>query len=156
MIRINDYRQFFAELVAAASRMTEVEVSKTRLAVTETQLINLLKDQQGVVVAGNIPGFDITYNSYWLSSGECIIYVLEKMPEDYQGTDSESDRMADLQRLMAAIVQLVSGETMQQFCDQGELDISQGVRVEWEYNTFGGFNGLSAAFRLKDKNGTGL
>jgi len=156
MIRINDYRQFFAELVAAASGLAEVEVSKTRLAVTETQLINLLKDQQGVVVAGNIPGFDITYNSYWLSSGECIIYVLEKMPEDYQGTDSEFDRMADLQRLMAAIVQLVSGETMQQFCDQGELDISQGVRVEWEYNTFGGFNGLSASFRLRDKNGTDL
>ena len=102
MIAINDYRQFFAELVAAASRESGVEVSKTRLAVTETQLINLLKDQKGVVVAGNIPGFDITYGSCWLSRGECIVYVLEKMPGDYQGTDREYERYADLQRLMAA------------------------------------------------------
>lgn len=156
MIAINDYRQFFAELVAAASNKSGVEVDKTRLAVTETQLINLLKDQKGIVVAGNIPSFDVTYGSYWLSSGECIIYVLEKMPEDYQGTDREFERYADLQRLMSVMLQYVSGETMQQFCDQGELDISQGIRVEWEYNTFGGFNGLSAVFRLKDKNGTGL
>lgn len=156
MIAINNYRQFFAELVAAASDKSGVEVSKTRLAVTETQLINLLKDLTGVVVAGNIPNFDVTYDSYWLSCGECIIYVLEKMPEDYQGTDREFERFADLQALMSQLLQCVSGETIQQFCDQAELDISQGVRVEWEYNTFGGFNGLSATFHLKDKNGTGL
>lgn len=156
MIAINDYRQFICELTAAASRQSGVEVDKIRLAVTDTQLVSLLKDQAGIVVAGNIPSFDISYPTCWLSKGECIILVLEKMPRDYQGTDREFDRYANLQWLMAAILQLLSGELFQQFCDQGELDISQGIRVEWEYNTFGGFNGLSATFHLKDKNGTGL
>ncbi len=155
MIAINDYRQFVAELVAAAAQQSEVEVKKIRLAVTESQLVSLLKDQQGVVVAGNIPGAEISNNGYWLSSGECLLMVLEKMPDDQQGTDKEFDNYARLQRLMAAIIRLLTGENFQEFCDKGEVDRSQGFTIEWEYN-YAGFNGLSIAFRLKDKNGTSL
>jgi len=156
MIAINNYRQFIAELVAAAARNCEEETPKIKLAVTEDQLINMLKDMAGIVVAGNIPGSDIHHKSYTWSEGECIIYVLEKWPADKQGIQWEYDEFARIQRLMAAIVRLLTGEDFQEFCDQGELDYSRGLTIEWEYNNFGGFNGMSAAFRLKDKNGTGL
>ena len=156
MIAINDYRQFIAELSAKASENSRVEVSRVRLAVTEEQLVNLLKDQAGIVVAGNIPGSDIQNNGCFWSTGECILYVLEKMPEDRQGTDSEFDSYARIQELMAAIVKLLTGEDFQEFCDKGEVDRSRGITVEWEFNTYGGFNGMSVSFRLKDKNGTGL
>lgn len=156
MIAINDYRQFIAELAAAASQKSGVAYSKIRLAVTETQLINLLKDQQGIVIAGNIPGSEIKNNGYYWSENECLLMVLEKMPEDYQGTDHEYERYGELQQLMAAIVRLLTGEDFQQFCDKGELDTSRPVVIEWEFNTYGGFNGMSVTFRLKDRNGTGL
>ena len=152
MIPINDYRQFVAELVAKASELSDVEVGKIRLAVTEKQLVNLLKDQPGVIVAGNVPGMDLSYSaSFWLSEGDCLIEVLERMSDDYQGTSREFDEYARLQRLMQQIVRLLIGEDFQEFCDKGEVDFSRPLTVEWEYNIHGGFNGLSLAFRLKDR-----
>ncbi len=151
MIPIRDYQQFVAELTAKASQLSGVHVDKIRLAVTETQLTILLKDQPGVIVCGNIPGMQLSYPTYWLSEGECLLMVLERMPDDRQGTGSETERYARLQQLMMQIVRLLTGEDFQEFCDKGEVDFSRPLNVEWEYNQYGGFNGLSVTFLLKDK-----
>lgn len=157
MIAINDYRQFIAELIAAAAAKCEEDTVPTiRLAVTEEQLVNRLKDMKGIVVAGNIPCSDIHNNGYTWSDGECLLAVLEKWPADKQGSDWEYQEFARIQQLMAAIVRLLTGEDFQEFCDKGEIDFSRGLTIEWEYNAYGGFNGMSVAFRLKDKNGTGI
>lgn len=151
MIPIKDYQQFVAELVAKASELCDVGVDKVRLAVTESQLVTLLKDQPGVIVAGNIPGMELSYHTCWLSEGECLLMVLERMPDDLQGTQSETNEYARLQRLMNQIVRLLTGEDFHEFCDKGEVDFSRPLSVEWEYNQYGGFNGLSVSFRLKDR-----
>lgn len=156
MIGINNYRQFVAELVVAAARNCETDTPKIRLAVTEEQLVNFLKDLPGIVVAGNIPGTDIINNGYYRSEGECLLMVLEKWPADKQGSDWEYQEFGRIQRLTAAIVRLLTGEDFQQFCDQGELDTSRQISIEWEYNAYGGFNGMSITFRLKDNKGTSL
>lgn len=152
MIPLKDYQQFVAELVAKASELCEVHVDKIRLAVSESQLVTLLKDQPGVVVAGNIPGMELSHpTGFWLSEGECLLAVLERMPDDYQGTWREYEEYARLQRLMDQIVRLLIGEDFQEFCDKGEVDFSRPLNVEWEYNQYGGMNGLSVTFRLKDR-----
>ena len=152
MIPIRDYQQFIAELTAKASVLSGVAVEKIRLAVTESQLVTLLKDQPGVIVCGNIPGMELSYpTGFWLSEGECLLMVLERMPDDLQGTQSETDEYARLQQLMQQIVRLLIGEDFQEFCDKGEVDFSRPLTVEWEYNQYGGFNGLSVTFRLKDR-----
>ena len=152
MIPLKDYQQFVAELVAKASELCEVRVDKIRLAVSESQLVTLLKDQPGVIVAGNIPGMELSHPvSFWLSEGECLLAVLERMPDDYQGTWREYEEYARLQRLMDQIVRLLIGEDFQEFCDKGEVDFSRPLNVEWEYNQYGGMNGLSVTFRLKDR-----
>ena len=153
MIPINNYRQFIAELKAVAETMAGVEVSHVRLAVTESQLTNMLKDLSGVVLAGNIPSADYRSNpGYWMSDGECLLMVLEKMPRDEQGLESEYERYARLQRLMMDIVGILqNADGFDRFCDLGTIDQSRGLRVEWEYNEWGGFNGLSLTFRLMDR-----
>lgn len=152
MIPIRNYQQFIAELTAKASVLSGVAVEKIRLAVTESQLVTLLKDQPGVIVCGNIPGMELSYpTGFWLSEGECLLMVLERMPDDLQGTQSETDEYARLQQLMQQIVRLLIGEDFQEFCDKGEVDFSRPLNVEWEYNQYGGFNGLSVTFRLKDR-----
>jgi hypothetical protein len=156
MIAINDYRQFVAELIAAAAGKCETDTPKIRLAVTEEQLVNFLKDMPGIVVAGNVPDSDIHNNGYYYSDGECLLMVLEKWPTDKQGTDWEYQEFGKIQQLMATIVRLLTGEDFQEFCDKGEIDRARGLSIEWEYNVYGGFNGMSVTFRLKDKNGTRL
>lgn len=157
MIAINDYRQFIAELVTAASHRSGVSVGHVRLAVTESQLVTLLKDLQGIIVCGNIPVFDISHHSdHWVSAGECLLMVLQKMPRDLQGSDEEYLAYAHLQLLMSYILRLITGDDFQKFCDHGNLDTSRPFRIEWEYNSYGGFNGLSVTFRLTDINGSAL
>ena len=153
MIPINNYRQFVSELVNSAKTKAEIDDDITiRLAVTESQLVNLLKDKAGIVVAGNIPGAEISKSSWFQSEGECLVMVLEKMPEDYQGTESEFESYSKLQQLMIEIVRLLTNyDGFDNFCDKGEVDYSRPLVVEWEYNTYGGFNGLSVTFKLKDK-----
>lgn len=153
MIPINDYRQFVSELVNSAKTKAKIDDNITiRLAVTETQLLNLLKDKAGIVVAGNIPGAEISKSSWFQSEGECLLMVLEKMPEDYQGTESEFESYSKLQQLMIEIVRLLTNyDGFDNFCNKGEVDYSRPLVVEWEYNTYGGFNGLSVTFKLKDK-----
>lgn len=155
MIPINDYRQFIAELVNTAGTAAGLDQTPAiRLAVTESQLVNLLKDQAGIVVAGNIPGSEISNGSGWFQSrNECLLAVLEKMPRDYQGKEEEFSRYAKLQQLMLEIIKLLTNaDGFDRFCDKGQMDYSQGLNVEWEYNEYGGFNGLSVTFRLKDSN----
>ena len=153
MIPINDYRQFIAELINYAKQQARIDETTTiRLAVTETQLVNLLKDQSGIVIAGNIPGADISKQSFFQSEGECLLLVLEKMPEDRQGTEWEFTRYDVLQQLMKEIIKLLTNyDGFDRFCDKADLDYSRPLTVEWEYNTYGGFNGLSITFRLKDR-----
>lgn len=153
MIPINDYRQFVSELVNSAKTEAKIDDDITiRLAVTETQLVNLVKDKAGIVVAGNIPGAEIGKSSWFQSEGECLIMVLEKMPEDRQGTEAEFESYAKLQQLMIEIVRLlINYSGFGSLCDKGEVDYSRPLVVEWEYNTYGGFNGLSVTFKLKDK-----
>ena len=74
------------------------------------------------------------------------------MPRDQQGMESELGRYAALQRLMAEIVRLLMNyDGFNRFCDMADVDYSRPLRVEWEYNVYGGFNGLSVVFTLKDK-----
>lgn len=153
MIPINDYRQFIAELINYAKQQARIDETTTiRLAVTETQLVDLLKDQSGIVIAGNIPGADISKQSFFQSEGECLLMVLEKTPKDRQGTEWEFTRYEVLQQLMKEIIKLLTNyDGFDRFCDKADLDYSRPLTVEWEYNTYGGFNGLSITFRLKDR-----
>ena len=57
MIPINDYRQFVSELVNSAKTAAKIDDDITiRLAVTETQLVNLLKDKGTVVSVTDVIG----------------------------------------------------------------------------------------------------
>ena len=75
-----------------------------------------------------------------------------RITEDYQGTEREFVRYAALQRLMIEIVKLlVNHEGFDRFCDKAEVDYTRPINIEWEYNEYGGYNGLSITFRLNDK-----
>ena len=155
MIPINDYRQFIIELINYAKNDVSLTESHTiKLAITESQLINLIKDLSGIVIAGNIPGAQINAgNGYVASDGECLLMVLEKMPKDRQGTEAEFERLGTLQDLMVAIIKiLLNTDGFDRFCDLANIDFSRPLNVEWEYNSYGGFHGLSITFRLRDKN----
>lgn len=146
--------QFIAELTHVASEKSSVAIDAVRLSVTESQLINILKDLNGTVVCGSIPGSETNFgNGYRATTAEPLLMVLQKMPRDEQGTSAETERYERLQRFMQAVVDILSDYdyAFDRFCDRADLDSGRPMVVEWEYNVYGGFNGLSLTFRLREK-----
>ena len=164
MIEINLYRQFMVELsnrIAKArneeySSCKPVEIASVVAAVEENQLITLLKDKQGIILCGNVPGARLIKGVPVLSEGMCVLFVLEKSPKDRQGTDAEFMRYAIMQQLMSKLCEILMGQdAFQMLCQSGTMKVST-LEVGPEYNIYGGFNGWSVAFKLPDGKGTSL
>lgn len=165
MIEINLYRQFMVELAhkVAKSRNEEyttpekpVNFSSVIAAVEENQLVTLLKDKQGIILCGNIPGSRLIATNPVSSEGDCVLFILEKSPKDRQGTEEEFKRYAIMQQLMSKLCEILMGQdAFQMLCQSGTMKVST-LEVGPEYNIYGGFNGWSVAFKLPDGKGTSL
>lgn len=165
MIEINLYRQFMVELAHKVARarnkeyatpLKPVEFSAVVAAVEENQLVTLLKDKQGIILCGNIPGSRLVATSPISSEGDCVLFILEKSPKDRQGTDWEFQRYAIMQQLMSKLCEILMGQdAFQMLCQSGAMRVDT-LDVGPEYNIYGGFNGWSVAFKLPDGKGTGL
>lgn len=133
-----------------------VDFSAVIAAVEENQLVTLLKDKQGIILCGNIPGSRLVATSPVTSEGDCVLFILEKSPKDRQGTDWEFQRYAIMQQLMSKLCEILMGQdAFQMLCQSGTMKVDT-LEVGPEYNIYGGFNGWSVAFKLPDGKGTGL
>lgn len=133
-----------------------VQFSSVVAAVEENQLVTLLKDKDGIILCGNIPGSTLIAGMPVKSEGRCVLFVIEKSSKDRQGTDYEFARYAVMQQLMSKICKLLLGDdTYQMLCQSGTMTVST-LEVGPEYNIYGGFNGWSVAFKLPDGKGVEL
>lgn len=165
MIEVNLYREFLSELATRTARSLNEEnqllqhpvcFSNVVAAMNEGHLITLLKDLDGILLCGNVPGAHLQRGSYVESQAECIIYILEKSPKDRQGTPWEFDRYALMQHLMSHLCSILMGkDAFHMLCESGAMTVDE-LNVEPEYNVYGGFNGWSVTFTLPDGKGTAL
>lgn len=164
MIEVNLYRQFMVELSTRVAQAfndefhptPDIAFSKVVGAMNEGQLITLLKDQSGIILCGNVPGAELTKNTFIESEAQCILYILEKSPKDRQGSDWEFDRFAVMQHLMSKLCEILLGQdAFTMLCQSGTMAVDH-LNVEPEYNIYGGFNGWSVTFKLPDGKGVGL
>lgn len=164
MIAINDYRAMIAQLRNLATAelrrkypdefKVEQAIDHVVLAIDDAHLVNLLKDKKGIILCGNIPGFELQRYGGMLSTSNCVLFLVEKMSKDHQGSDNEFRRYQHLQLIMTELIRQIDGDYLQQtMCDLG-LQRLADLNIEWEYNIFGGFNGISLGFRLRDDHGT--
>ena len=165
MIEVNLYREFMVELAARTAQafndahpeLPLVRFSEVVAAMEEGQLVTLLKDRSGLVFCGGVPGADLRRSGGVVSSeANCVLFILEKSPKDYQGTDTEFQRYAVMQHLMSALCEILMGEdAYAMLCQSGKMRVEE-LTVEPEYNIYGGFNGWSVGFRLPDGKGASI
>lgn len=165
MIQVNRYREFLVELASTVAQAYNdehkdepmVRFSEVVAAMEEGQLVTLLKDRQGIVVCGNVPGSTLTYRGGHVDSeAQCVIFILEKSPKDRQGTDWEFTRYALMQELMSKLCEILLGkDVFDLLCQSGRMRVEE-LTVEPEYNIYGGYNGWSVGFRLPDGKGVGV
>lgn len=122
-------------------------VSGVCLGVSEGQLIKKLRDKKGVWLCANYPAFkvngkeDASVDTYGI-----LLYLVEKVPSGSQSDEEEIQHYARMQRLMVDLIEELIGPAWNCL----DLVPVDGLNVEWEYDVFGGWNGMSVSLKAEE------
>lgn len=149
MIQIQRYREWLIELMEGINRVSEeLKVDGVAMAVHEGHLIRKLKDRRGVWLCARFPDGQVNGGADAFSTdNEVLLYLVEKVPSGQHSDEEELTHYAGLQGLMDLLRErLWDGNLL---CDDS-VRVRGGLKIEWEYDVFGGWNGLSVSFKLED------
>lgn len=149
MIDIKRFREWLIELKENVNEQAkDVQIEGIALAVREGHIIRKLRDRRGVILCAKYP--DSTVNGdadNFSSANDMVLFLLEKVPSGSQSDEDELAHYAALQQLMLALRNRLMDSPFA--CDTG-MQLTTGLAIEWEYDIFGGWNGLSIGFKLQD------
>ena len=131
MINIKRYREWLLELKEKLNRGSEdIKVDGVVLAVHEGHLIRKLRDRRGIWLCAKYPDATVKGGADAFSTdNQVLLFLLEKVPS---GQHSDEDEL-----------------THYAMCDDS-VRLTTNLTIEWEYDIFGGWNGLSVSFKLED------
>ena len=144
-----------AELKVRVNATGEEKIDNVIIAMQEDQLIKKLKDKSGIILAANVPGAEESKAICYSGEGDVIMFIIEKTPAGSQTNDAEFTAYAKYQNIMLRLMKLLFGdeEGSDSLICGTNITAPTSVKTEWEYNIYGGYNGLSVSFKLKDNAG---
>lgn len=149
MVDIKRFREWLIELKENVNgQAKDVQIEGIALAVREGHIIRKLRDRRGVILCAKYPDATVDGDADNFSSdNDIVLFLLEKVPSGSQSDEDELAHYAALQQLMLALRNRLMDSPF--VCDD-EMQIVSGLTIEWEYDIFGGWNGLSIGFKLQD------
>ena len=153
MINILRFQEWLLELKEAVNRSAGTSehperIGSVALAVNEGHLVRKLADRRGIVLCGRYPDSTFTGNGDIPSSeNDVVLFLLEKVPSGRMTHETELLHYAALQRLMLTLRRHLLEDPL--FC-RSAARLASDISMEWEYDIFGGWNGLSAGFKLEN------
>lgn len=157
MIEIKALKVLFSEVAAEVNSELEEDskafaVKSVIVSPTEKHLVNKLKDKAGVVMGIKMPSIDseIVDADNYSEVNKMLFYVIAKIDPGMQTDDAEIDHYNAMQRLTSLIKNKLTDRLMgREFCND-DAELARGFHTEFEYQEFGGWNGLSVSFDIKD------
>ena len=149
MIDIVRYREILAELREQVNKKSEEHIEGIVIAVREGHMVKKLKDRTGIQLCANYPDAQMsgTFDNH-SDRNKVLIFLLEKVPSGQQTDEAELQHYARIQRMMQILRDALLD--MDAFC--GELRFGSNLLTEWEYDIYGGWNGLSIGLDIEDFN----
>lgn len=147
MINIQRYREMLAELKERVNKVSRTKIDGTVIAVSEKHLVKKLKDSMGLILCANYPdavsqGTEDNYRE----RNSLLLFLIEKVPSGQETDEEELLHYARIQQVMQLLKTKL--REMDFFC--GEVEGAESMTVEWEYDVFGGWNGMSIGLNLVD------
>ena len=149
MLQIQRYREWLLELKEKLNQGSEdAKVDGIVLAVHEGHLIRKLRDRRGIWLCAKYPDATVKGGADAFSTdNRALLFLLEKVPSGQHSDEDELTHYASLQGLMDSLKTEVQDGLL--MCDDS-IRLTTGLTIEWEYDIFGGWNGLSVSFTLED------
>lgn len=147
MINIQRYREMLIELKERVNAESETQIDGVSVAVSEKHLVKKLKDSTGLMLCANYPdavsqGGKDNYHE----QNKLVVFLLEKVSSGQETDEEELLHYARIQRVM----QRMKAELRELSSLCGEIDGAKNMTTEWEYDVFGGWNGMSVGLNLDD------
>lgn len=147
MINIQRYREMLAELKERVNKVSRTKIDGTVIAVSEKHLVKKLKDRMGLILCANYPdavsqGTEDNYRE----RNSLLLFLIEKVPSGRETDEEVLLHYARIQQVMQLLKTKL--REMDFFC--GEVEGAESMTVEWEYDVFGGWNGMSIGLNLVD------
>ena len=144
MINIQRYREMLEERVNKVSR---TKIDGTVIAVSEKHLVKKLRDCTGLMLCANYPDAVSQGNEdNYRERNSLLLFLIEKVPSGQETDEEELLHYARIQQVMQLLKNKL--REMDFFC--GEVEGAESMTVEWEYDVFGGWNGMSIGLNLVD------
>lgn len=151
MIPLLRYTAFLKGVLESVNTRHEKKINKTIFAPTESSLIKKLSDVSGLVLAVKFPDSDsdISTADDYAEANHCLLFLLEKVDPGKFSATKELEHFEQIQQVMRSVKEMILEAGLNGNIGDDET-LSKPFRTEWEYQIFGGFNGLSISFDLKD------
>ena len=149
MIDIKRFREWLIELKESVNQQAEdAQIQGVALAVHEGHMLRKLKDKRGIYLCAKYPDCKTSgdIDSY-TGDNDIVLFLLEKVPSGQQTDEDELTHYAGLQQLMLILRDQLMKDP---FVCNDEMQVTTDLTIEWEYDIFGGWNGLSIGFKLQD------
>jgi hypothetical protein len=132
-------------------KVNQVSVKKitgTVLSVQENTMTKKLSDKKGIYLCAGYPSFetDVTDSDNYTAKNFCVLFLLEKISFGGLTDGEELTFYADMQEVAEKIEEILI--TANSSCDYG-FSAPKKIRIEFEYNIFGGWNGISLGFEIE-------
>lgn len=133
------------DLVAGVNRQLEDDGLDDRIAhlvmgVKEEHMVKKLSDKAGVSLCVNYPDMSTTGMGDTASdSQKAFFFLVEKVNPGAESDEAEIVRYGRLQSLMLRLRDMLR----ERYDSCSPFIFKDNYRIEWEYQIFGGFNGLS-------------
>lgn len=122
------------------------------LSPTESHIIKKLSDKKGICIAVKMADADSNIETIdnYSELNHQLFFVLEKCnPGDF--TDqTEREHYQKMQLITRLVKEYLKSIGLNGIDCGGEETLSKPFHTEWEYQTYGGFNGMSISFDLQD------
>lgn len=147
MINIQRYREMLVELKERVNKVSRTKIDGTVIAVSEKHLVKKLKDSMGLILCANYPDAVSQGNEdNYREQNSLLLFLIEKVPSGQETDEEELLHYARIQQVMQLLKTKL--REMDFFC--GEVEGAESMTVEWEYDVFGGWNGMSIGLNLVD------
>lgn len=147
MINILKYREILVELKNKINVRVETQIAGVVIAVSDKHLIKKLKDRTGLLLCANYPDAESKGGvDNYRDDNRLLLFLLEKVPA---GDETDEEEMKHYARIQA-VMQVLKEEVRDMDFVCGEISGGDEISTEWEYDVFGGFNGLSIGLKLTD------
>lgn len=148
MIDIVRFREFLAELVNLTNADNDSQpIEGAIIGVHQGHMMKKLKDKCGIWLCANYPDAVLAGNSDQHSDrNKVVMFLLEKISSGQHTEEEEIQHYAKMQRLFLSLRQHLIDNT----ASCGQFHSGEAIEQEWEYDIFGGWNGLSIMLNLND------